>query len=105
MITATLPFAIIRRMQQPSMGVRPIGAEIGYWTVLARIVLHRAQLYQTARRKIERETSAMADEQLRVDVGDAAPDVSVQDETGGEVQLARYWSERPVAFVFVRHFG
>ena len=47
----------------------------------------------------------MADEQLHPNVGDAAPNVSLQDETGGEVQLATYWSERPVAFVFVRHFG
>ena len=47
----------------------------------------------------------MADEQLGVNVGDPGPNVSLQDETGGEVQLATYWSERPVALVFVRHFG
>ena len=47
----------------------------------------------------------MAGEETRVDKGDVAPDVSLKDETGAEVQLAAYWAERPIALVFVRHFG
>ena len=47
----------------------------------------------------------MAHEEPRVDRGDIAPDAWLKDEMGAEVQLAACWRERPVALVFIRHFG
>ncbi len=47
----------------------------------------------------------MNPEQVLFDVGDAAPDVTIRDEDGNQVQLATFWQQQPVALVFVRHYG
>lgn len=44
-------------------------------------------------------------EQSVVGVGNAAPDVTIRDEDGNEVSLQSFWTQRPTALVFVRHFG
>ena len=45
------------------------------------------------------------EEQVMVGVGDRAPDVTIRDEDGREVALSSFWTQRPTALVFVRHFG
>ena len=40
-----------------------------------------------------------------IEVGDAAPDVTLRDDQGNDVQLSSLWSQQPSALVFVRHFG
>ncbi len=40
-----------------------------------------------------------------VAVGDPAPDLILRDQDGVEVRLSSYWRERPVALIFLRHFG
>jgi peroxiredoxin len=37
--------------------------------------------------------------------GDSAPDLRLRDSSGAEVALADLWRERPLALVFLRHFG
>ncbi|WP_394834228.1 redoxin domain-containing protein [Pendulispora rubella] len=37
--------------------------------------------------------------------GDRMPDVMLQADDGKNVRLSDYWSEKPTAFVFIRHFG
>lgn len=38
-------------------------------------------------------------------VGDSAPDVELPDDTDRLVRLSALWQERPLALLFVRHFG
>lgn len=38
-------------------------------------------------------------------VGDMAPDVELLDHTGQLLRLSSLWHERPLALLFVRHFG
>ena len=38
-------------------------------------------------------------------VGDPAPDVELRDETDQLVRLSALWQVRPLALLFVRHFG
>ena len=38
-------------------------------------------------------------------VGDAAPDVELREDTGQVIRLSALWQERPLALLFVRHFG
>lgn len=47
----------------------------------------------------------MSEDLRPVDVGDAAPDVTLRDEDGGNAQLSDYWQHQPTVLVFVRHFG
>ena len=47
----------------------------------------------------------MIEEQRPIAVGDAAPDVTLRDESGEAAALSAYWQRQPVALVFVRHFG
>lgn len=47
----------------------------------------------------------MTGQHIDISAGDRAPDACLWDEEGDEVQLATFWRERPVALVFVRHFG
>jgi hypothetical protein len=35
----------------------------------------------------------------------ALADVELEDADGGSHRLGDYWADRPVAFVFLRHFG
>lgn len=44
-------------------------------------------------------------EELFPKVEDAAPEVTVRDAAGEEVQLSSLWRERGVVLVFVRHLG
>ncbi len=43
--------------------------------------------------------------QKRLDVGDLAPDVTVQTTSGASVNLSTLWQEGPVVLAFLRHFG
>ncbi len=45
----------------------------------------------------------MSDDKLTV--GEQAPDVTLKDETGAEVQLSDYWRKQPLLLVYIRHFG
>lgn len=47
----------------------------------------------------------MAGQHIDISAGDRAPDACLWNEEGDEVRLAAFWHERPVALVFVRHFG
>lgn len=47
----------------------------------------------------------MSEDPRPVDVGDAAPDVTLRDEESGDAQLSAYWQHQPTTLVFVRHFG
>lgn len=47
----------------------------------------------------------MNDDSRPVDVGDAAPDITLRDEDGGDAQLSEYWQQQPTTLVFVRHYG
>lgn len=47
----------------------------------------------------------MREDSRPVDVGDAAPDVTLRDEDGGNAHLSDYWQQQPTVMVFVRHFG
>ncbi len=47
----------------------------------------------------------MMDQQMDIVVGDQAPDACLKNEDDDEVRLSTFWRERPVALVFVRHFG
>jgi peroxiredoxin len=47
----------------------------------------------------------MIEEQRLVAVGNAAPDVTLRDESGEAAALSTYWQRQPVVMVFVRHFG
>jgi peroxiredoxin len=38
-------------------------------------------------------------------VDDSAPDVELRDDTGKQINLSVLWQERPLALLFVRHFG
>ncbi len=42
---------------------------------------------------------------LLLDVGSAAPDLAMPDETGTTVQLASLWADGPALLMFWRHFG
>lgn len=46
----------------------------------------------------------MSEDAQPVEVGDAAPDVTLRDEDGADAQLSTYW-QQPTVLVFVRHFG
>lgn len=37
--------------------------------------------------------------------GEAAPDATLYDEAGREIQLADFWRRLPTIFLFARHFG
>lgn len=37
--------------------------------------------------------------------GDAAPNLELRTDSGGRIELAELWRERPTALFFVRHFG
>lgn len=39
------------------------------------------------------------------EVGDPAPDATLIDMAGNKVILSSFWAQRPVALVFLRHFG
>jgi len=41
----------------------------------------------------------------RPGVGDSAPDVELRDDSGQLIRLSAVWKERPLALLFVRHFG
>jgi hypothetical protein len=38
-------------------------------------------------------------------VGDPAPDLVLLDAAEREVRLSALWRERPLALIFLRHFG
>lgn len=38
-------------------------------------------------------------------VGDAAPDLVLLDGAEHEVSLSSLWQQRPLALIFLRHFG
>jgi hypothetical protein len=38
-------------------------------------------------------------------VGDTAPDVTLQNERGEAARLSSYWQSMPTVLLFVRHFG
>jgi peroxiredoxin len=40
-----------------------------------------------------------------VGLGDKAPDVVLRDSNDDEIRLSSLWRERPLALVFLRHFG
>ena len=40
-----------------------------------------------------------------LNVGDAAPDVTLADGSGTPVRLSDLWRERPLLLVFLRHYG
>jgi peroxiredoxin len=40
-----------------------------------------------------------------VSVGDAAPNITLKDSTGSEIQLNTLWETTPTVIVFLRHFG
>lgn len=42
---------------------------------------------------------------IKPEVGDAAPDLELRDNTSPLVRLSTLWRERPLALLFVRHFG
>ena len=42
---------------------------------------------------------------LPVQVGDAAPDLTLPDHTGAERHLREFWAEQPALIMFWRHFG
>lgn len=42
---------------------------------------------------------------LLITPGVSAPDAKLQDEDGNDVLLSSFWTQRPTALVFVRHFG
>jgi hypothetical protein len=44
-------------------------------------------------------------EQIAITVGAEAPDVTLRDADGASRSLSEYWTARPTALVFVRHFG
>lgn len=37
--------------------------------------------------------------------GDKAPDLKIRDSAGEMLALSDLWRERPLALVFLRHFG
>ena len=43
--------------------------------------------------------------QLPVQVGDRAPEARLADSAGHSTTLSAFWTERPILFVFLRHFG
>jgi peroxiredoxin len=43
--------------------------------------------------------------ELPPQVGDAAPDFQLPNESGELSQLAHYWKERPLLLIFWRHYG
>ena len=45
------------------------------------------------------------DQPMDIAAGDQAPDACLKNEHGHDVRLSTFWRERPVALVFVRHFG
>lgn len=47
----------------------------------------------------------MIEQEATVEVGDAAPDVTIRDADGNDVRLSAYWTRQPTALVFIRHFG
>lgn len=47
----------------------------------------------------------MSEDSRPVEAGDAAPDVALRDENGGNARLSDYWQQQPTVLVFVRHFG
>ena len=44
-------------------------------------------------------------DRIPLQVGDAAPDLTLPDHTGEMVQLSSLWSESPAVVLFWRHFG
>jgi hypothetical protein len=44
-------------------------------------------------------------ENYHITPGVSAPDAKLQDEDGNDVLLSSFWTQRPTALVFVRHFG
>jgi peroxiredoxin len=44
-------------------------------------------------------------EEIHIAPGVHAPDVALQGEDGNAVTLSSFWTQRPTALVFVRHFG
>ncbi len=44
-------------------------------------------------------------QQLPVQVGDLAPNFTLQNSKGQQVSLEDYWSERPTLLIFWRHYG
>lgn len=51
------------------------------------------------------EESMSQQERIAITVGMAAPDITLRDADGVERALSEFWTERPTALVFVRHFG
>ena len=43
--------------------------------------------------------------ELPLQAGDAAPDVELEDMSGGIVRLSSFWQEGPAVIIFLRHFG
>jgi peroxiredoxin len=43
--------------------------------------------------------------ELPPQVGDAAPDLQLEDSSGNQVSLSDFWAERPALLLFWRHFG
>lgn len=41
----------------------------------------------------------------RLQVSDAAPDVTLPDQRGELVRLSGVWAKRPLVLLFLRHFG
>jgi peroxiredoxin len=37
--------------------------------------------------------------------GEAAPDITLLDENGQQIQLASLWQQKPTLLTFIRHYG
>jgi peroxiredoxin len=44
-------------------------------------------------------------QQHPLEVGDPAPDLTLEDGSGHEQQLGKLWAVRPLLLAFLRHYG
>ena len=51
------------------------------------------------------ENSELENEMTKIEKGDPAPDLTLQDATGTAQRLSEAWRERPLVLAFLRHFG
>jgi peroxiredoxin len=47
----------------------------------------------------------MTEQNKAIEVGQPAPDVTLRNQDDAPVTLSSFWTQRPTALVFVRHFG
>lgn len=43
--------------------------------------------------------------ELPLQAGDVAPDIELEDTSGGTVYLSSFWHKKPTVVIFLRHFG